>query len=137
MRELFSARSAVVHPYAWVIEPLENEPTLVVRAMFGGKAVYLDGRLVLHLTAQEEPWRGVLIPTFREHHASLIAERPSLSPHPILGKWLYVPEAAATFEADAAWIVSRLRSRDPRFGIEPGKKDRKSRAARTQTRKRS
>jgi hypothetical protein len=125
MRDLFSAKAAVVHPFAWVIEPLESEPTLVVRPMFGGKAVYLHGRLVLYLTAKKEPWRGLLVPTLRDHHAALIAERPVFAPHPILGKWLYLPEVAASFERDAGWIVARIRARDPRIGIEPGEKSRR------------
>lgn len=120
MRELFAAKRAVIHPLAWIVEPLEAEPTLVVRAMFGGKAVYLDGRMVLHLTAKEEPWRGLLVPTAHEHHAALLADRPALRVHPILGKWLYLPESAASFERDAAWLVARIRARDLRLGVEPG-----------------
>lgn len=136
MREFFSAKAAVVHPYAWLLETLETEPTLLVRAMFGGKAVYLHGRLVLSLNAHEEPWRGVLVATSLEHHASLLADCPALRAHPILGKWLYLPEACATFERDAGWLVARIRARDARIGIEPGKKIRKSRSPRAQSRKR-
>jgi hypothetical protein len=136
MRELFSAKAAVVHRYAWLLETLETEPTLFVRPMFGGKAVYLHGRLVLSLNAHEEPWRGVLVATSQEHHASLVAERPALRVHPILGKWLYLPEACATFERDATWLVARIRACDPRIGVEPGKKIRKSRSRPTQSRKR-
>lgn len=130
MRELFSAKKAVVHPLVWVIEPLENEPSLLVRPMFGGKAVYLYGRFVLFLTARIEPWRGVLVPTVREHHAALMAARASLAPHPVLGKWLYLPETGAGFEGDASWLVSRVRARDPRIGIEPGSKPRVRRQVR-------
>lgn len=136
MRELFAAKAAVVHPLAWVIEPLETEPTLLVRPMFGGKAVHVQGRFVLFLAAEAEPWCGLLIPTCREHHAALIAEKPSLRPHPVLGKWLYLPEAAPTFERDAAWLVTRIRGRDLRLGIEPGTKSRRNHQARPHSRKR-
>lgn len=135
MRELFAAKTAVVHPFAWVIEPLENEPTLVVRPMFGGKAVYLHGRFVLYLTAKAEPWRGVLVPTLREHHASLITDCPALREHSILRKWLYLPESAATFERDAGWLVGRARARDPRIGIEPQQRLRRRQQARPDSRK--
>ncbi|ACB74100.1 hypothetical protein [Opitutus terrae] len=135
MRELFATRAAVVHPFAWVIEPLENEPTLVVRSMFGGKAVYLHGRFVLYLTAKTEPWCGVLVPTLREHHASLVGDRPELREHSILGKWLYLPESAATFERDAGWLVTRVRARDPRIGIEPRQKARRANQRRPHSRK--
>jgi hypothetical protein len=125
MRELPKPRVRLVHPLAWVIEPLEREPSLVVRAMFGGRAVYVRGRFVLFLAARPaEPWRGVLVPTEREHQAALIAARPALRPHAVLPKWLYLPEAAASFERDAAWLVAQVRAGDPRLGIEPGQKTR-------------
>ncbi len=97
-----------INRHLWVIEPLADDPTLLVRPMFGGKAVYLRGRFILFLADKEEPWRGVLVPTERDHQPSLIADLPSLSPHPVLPKWLYLPEAADSFEADAQWLVAML-----------------------------
>lgn len=108
-----------VHRHRWLVEPLEGEPALLVKSMFGCQAVYLDGRLVLCLADRKEPWRGVLVPMERENHAALIAARPSLAPHSVLPKWLYLPETADTFEADAQWLVARIRARDPRIGIVP------------------
>ncbi|MFM1851762.1 MAG: hypothetical protein RIS54_1446 [Verrucomicrobiota bacterium] len=116
-----------VNRHLWLVEPLEREATLLVKAMFGGKAVYLDGRFVLYLADNEEPWRGVLVPMEREHHAALIADRPALAPHPILPKWLYLPESADSFEADAQWLIGRIRRRDPRVGIVPPAAKRKAR----------
>src|SRR5687767_14428818 len=57
-----------VHLYAWLWEPLETEPSFVLRPMFGAKAVYLGGRLVLCFSARTEPWRGLLVCTERQHH---------------------------------------------------------------------
>ena len=108
-----------VHPYRWLWEPLEDDPTFVLRSMFGAKAAYLAGRLVLCFCASEEPWRGVLVCTDREHHATLLAEFPELAAHPILSKWLYLPEAADRFERIAADLVSLAHRRDPRIGITP------------------
>jgi hypothetical protein len=108
-----------VHRHRWLIEPLALEPTLLVKAMFGCQAVYLDGRLVLCLADRKEHWRGVLVPTERAHHAPLITARPTLAPHPVLPKWLYLPETADSFETDAQWLVTRIRARDPRIGIVP------------------
>lgn len=108
-----------VNRHLWLVEPLEAEPTLLVKGMFGGKAVYLDGRFVLFLVDKDEPWRGVLVPMERDQHAAVIADRPVLSPHPVLPKWLYLPENADSFEADAQWLVARIRRRDPRIGIIP------------------
>jgi hypothetical protein len=82
----------------------------------------LHGCHQLFLTTQGEPWQGVLVCTFHEHHASLRADFPSLAPHPVLGKWLYLPESADTFEADARRLVQRIKSRDPRLGIPPSAK---------------
>jgi hypothetical protein len=118
-----SARSAQppkpVHRHLWLVEPLATEPTLLVRPMFGGRAVYLHGRLVLYLAAKAEPWRGVLVPMERDQHAALQRDFPALAPHPVLPKWLYLPESAESFEADAARLVTLARTRDPRIGIVP------------------
>jgi hypothetical protein len=43
----------------------------------------------------------VLVCTFHKHQPGLLAKRPSLKKHPILGKWLYLPETSETFERDA------------------------------------
>lgn len=123
-RALPAAR--VVHRHAWIWEPLEGEPGFVLRAMFGAKAVYLDGKIVLCLSTGKEPWRGVLVPTDREHHDALRAEFPALVVHPILGKWLYLPESAETFERTAIALVTLVRRRDPRIGVIPKPKKRRA-----------
>ena len=108
-----------VHRLAWLWEPLEADPTFVLRSMFGAKAAYLDGKLMLCFCAGAEPWRGVLVGTDRSHHAALRAEFPEFSPHPILAKWLYLPEAADNFERAATRLVSLALRRDPRIGVVP------------------
>lgn len=112
-------RARVVHRLAWLWEPLEPDPRFELRAMFGTKAAYLDGKLALCFCAGEEPWRGLLVCTDRTRHAALTAEYPELTPHPILPKWLYLPESAETFERSATLIVSLARHRDPRIGVAP------------------
>ena len=87
--------------------------------MFGAQACYFNELLVLVLSDSEEPWRGVLVPCEREHHAAIVREFPALSPHPILPKWLYLPESTPTFERDAEAIVQRIQALDARFGIIP------------------
>lgn len=93
--------------------------------MFGAKAAYLDGKLMLCFCAGEEPWRGMLVCTERSHHPALRLQFPELSPHAILPKWLYLPEAADRFETVATVMVGLARRRDPRLGVMP--KPRKSR----------
>ncbi len=119
MREDEIGRARRIHPYAWLWEPLESDPSFVLGAMFGTKVVYLDGKLMLCFAARDEPWRGVLVGTEREHHAALRAELPSLSPHPILPKWLYLSESADDFERVAGRLVQLARQRDPRLGVAP------------------
>jgi hypothetical protein len=119
MREQGIELPVRVHPHAWLWEPLKADATFVLGAMFGSRAAYLDGRLALCFTSRQEPWRGLLVCTEREHHRSLIAQFPSLSPHPILPKWLYLPESADDFERAAELLVAMAVERDPRIGITP------------------
>lgn len=127
MREEGLGRVTKVHRYAWLWEPLESDPTFFLRSMFGAKAVYLGGRMVLLFTARTEPWRGVLVGTERGNHASLLSEFPVLAPHPILPKWLYLPESEDAFEGVAERLVALAKAKDPRIGVIPKpKKPRKS-----------
>jgi hypothetical protein len=119
MRERDIGLARRVHPYAWLWEPLESDPTFVLGAMFGTRVVYLDGRLALCFASKEEPWRGVLVCVERENHASLVSQFPLLSPHPILPKWLYLPEARDGFDRVAEQLVALVGERDPRIGIIP------------------
>jgi len=114
-----SSPARPVHRHAWLWEPLERDATFVLRAMFGAKAAYLDGRLMLCFTAGDEPWRGVLVCTDQARQPALVAEFPELSPHPILPKWLYLPESADRFEPVATRLVALARARDPRLGVVP------------------
>ena len=93
--------------------------------MFGAKALYLHGLMMACFCAEEDPWRGVLLCTDRAQHASLAAEFPSLRPHPVLGKWLYLPESATDFERAATRLLRLAQARDPRIGVVPGTKKRK------------
>jgi hypothetical protein len=115
-----------VHRHQWLWEPLHDDPTFILRSMFGARAAYLDGRLMLCFCASEEPWQGVLVCTEREHHAALRAEFPELSPHPILPKWLYLRESAEAFERIAERLVALARRRDARLGITPQPKRKKT-----------
>jgi hypothetical protein len=118
-------RARPVHRHAWLWEPLESDASFVLGSMFGTKVVYLDGRLVLCFAARREPWRGLLVGTERGAHPSLLAEFASLRPHPVLPKWLYLPESADDFERAAARLVALAGERDPRIGIVPRPKKRR------------
>jgi hypothetical protein len=128
----FRARPAKPeHPLAWLADPLSDDPSFVLKSRFGGRTVMLNGLHHLFLTTQGEPWQGVLVCTFHEHQPSLRAEFPALVQHPILKKWLYLPESADTFERDAKQLVRLVKARDPRLGIPPSpKKKRKVKTVR-------
>jgi len=121
-RRIAEVRAKVVkreHPLAWLAEPVLNEPSFVLKSWFGGRSIMLRGMHQLFLTTQGEPWQGVLVCTFHEHQPSLLAEFPSLKKHPVLGKWLYLPESAETFERDAQRLVKLAQKGDPRLGVKP------------------
>ncbi|MEO7598570.1 MAG: hypothetical protein ABIV50_06540 [Opitutus sp.] len=114
------------HPLEWLAEPLTGEATFELKAWFGGRTIMLHGRHQLFLTTQGEPWQGVLVCTYREYHESLRREFPSLQAHPVLGKWLYLPETVETFERDARFLVQLAKLRDPRLGILPSPRRQKA-----------
>ena len=67
------------HPLRWVVEPLQDEPSYLEKAMFGCRGCYLHGRLVLVLASRgKEPWKGLLVPTEKKHHGALQVELPDL-----------------------------------------------------------
>jgi hypothetical protein len=108
--------------HVWLLDPLLDEPGTVVRPMFGCQSCYFNGLLVLVLADGEEPWRGVLVPTEHAAHCELRRLFPALAPHPVLPKWLYLPEDAPGFERDAQEIVRRIRLLDPLIGVLPENK---------------
>jgi len=112
-------------PFLWVVEPLMDESSYLQKSMFGCQACYLHGRMVLLLTSGAEPWNGLLIPTDHQFHESIRQDFITIVQHPVLKKWLYLPEASEDFETVSAEIVEAIRTGDKRFGVEP--KERKSR----------
>jgi hypothetical protein len=116
-----------LHRYGALVEALTEEPSFLVRSTFGGLSCYVHGRMQLALIDRRPPWRGLLVATSRESHASLIAELPALRVHPVLGKWLLLPEAADDFEDTAAALVMLVRRDDPRIGVESKPRRRSSR----------
>jgi len=115
----------------WVFETFDRDPTFCTRRMFGCLGAYVQGRMVMVLT--EDPgdqsyrgkkyaydiWNGIMLPTDRCHHESLIKEFGVLRSHPVLGKWLYLPAEDENFEILAREIGMRIAQGDPRFGVEP------------------
>ena len=115
----------------WIFEAFDREPTFCQKRMFGCLAAYVRGRMVMALA--EDPgersyrgkaysydiWNGILLPTEKECHASLMKEFESLIAHPVLGKWLYLSSHDPNFETVARELADRIADGDSRLGIEP------------------
>ena len=107
----------------WILEPFAGKPSFFTKRMFGGLAAYLFGRQMLLLVEPTRTgrwhWHGVLICTGYEHHAAIRSEFPHLTPHDVLGKWLYIDSRHAHFEATMADVAAAMSRDDQRFGIAP------------------
>ena len=103
----------------WLLDPICDDPDFFTKKWFGCDAACLNGRVVAVLADGEEPWNGLLVPTFREQHASLRNDFPALQIHEILGKWLYLSQTDPAFEETATSVIESIRRRDPRIGVEP------------------
>ena len=114
-----AAIAGKIHPYAWLWESLESDAGFLITPMFGGRSLYLDGRLMLYFTIREEPWHGLLVCTDKSRHENLLNEFPMLSTHPVLPKWLYLRDQDEAFEVVAGQLVSLAAKRDSRIGVEP------------------
>lgn len=114
------------HPLHWAVEPLFALPSYLEKSMFGCRACYCRGKLTLVLASQEDTdWNGVLVATEKGHHQSLMEQVRSLFPHPVLGKWLYLPLDSDDFESDVSKVVALVERGDERIGVLPGVRKRK------------
>jgi hypothetical protein len=111
--------SSIRNSLAWIFDAFEREPTFLSKRMFGSDAAYLDGLLCLVASDRDPPWNGLLVCTSQERHAALIDEMPALRPHPVLGKWLYIPQDDPAFEPIVERLTALVLARDPRVGVEP------------------
>ena len=92
------------------------------KPMFGGFAYYSDNRMVLAMFESQEPrsnWNGCLFPSEREFHSAILKKFSYLSNHPVLPKWLYLPQDSENFETHAEDLLKEIRRRSPFFGVIP------------------
>jgi hypothetical protein len=111
--------STIRNSLVWIFDAFEREPTYMHRRMFGCDAAYIDGLLCLVAADRDAPFNGLLVCTAREQHAALMQDVPALRPHPVLGKWLYVPQSDPAFEETAEGLTALVLARDSRIGVEP------------------
>lgn len=116
---------AKAHAYDWLVEPIADDPSFLRKPMFGAIGCYLRGQMVCVLAQREAPWRGLLVTVEHEQHVLILKDFPALSPHPILPKWLYLPEEHDEFESVGEAIIEAILQGDPRFGVTPPPKKRR------------
>lgn len=112
--------------HAWLWQRFEDRADYMRKAMFGCQAIYLSGRLMFCVATKVDPWSGLLCATSREHHTSLQAQFPSLVPHAVLGKWLYLSDTHDRFETDAESLLELMDRGDRRLGVVPQPKKRRA-----------
>jgi hypothetical protein len=101
-----------------ILEKLESEPSLVLKAMFGCHAFYLHGRLMLVAAEQKkQEWRGILVGMERENHPEMIKKMPELSEHPVLKKWLFLSEKNDKFEELAQRLIQLAKQNEESLGV--------------------
>jgi hypothetical protein len=122
--------SAIRNSLVWIFEAFERDPTYLRKRMFGCDAAYIDGLLCLVAADRDEPWNGLLVCTSQERHAALIGDMPALRQHPVLGKWLYVPQDDPAFEDVAQRMTALVLARDERVGVEPKPRRRSGKSTR-------
>ncbi len=115
------------HRLQYLMDELAEHPGYLQRAMFGCVGCYYQGKIVAVLADKEPPWRGFIVPVERDQHAAIIAEFPQLVPHPVLPKWLLLDDEHDDFEDAAECIVNYIREEDPRFGVIPKPKKKRTR----------
>jgi len=127
----------------WALEPFDQHVSFYTKRMFGGLAVYVHGRMVIVLTESAgdrdyrgkrydiDLWDGILLPVERQVHPSLMKEFSSLLSHPVLSKWLYLPQTADDFEDAAMEITQGIAQNDIRYGILPKVKSTKKKKTST------
>lgn len=122
--------------YDWVEELLPLGYTQ--KRMFGGFAYYLADKIILvtfdsegdrqykNQTFDFDIWNGCLFPTERKHHTEIQKKFQKLIPHPVLGKWLYLPISTENFEVHIEDILEKIHKKSELFGVIPKKKKAKT-----------
>jgi len=106
----------------FILEALYPLDTYVKR-MFGNHSVYIGEKIYLATrdSKKDAADNGIWIGTSQEHHESLYAQFPSLTPINSyrIKKWLLLPVDADDFEETAFGICELIKSGDSRVGVLP------------------
>ncbi|MGZ3772218.1 MAG: TfoX/Sxy family DNA transformation protein [Pseudobdellovibrionaceae bacterium] len=116
----------------WVEELLPLD--ILKKSMFGGNAYYRDQKLVLVLFEKSgnknfhgkrfkfELWNGCMFPVEKSLHGEVLALFPFLISHPVLPKWLYLPQDTEDFDDRVEILVRKIFAPKSIFGVIPKEK---------------
>jgi hypothetical protein len=101
------------------------------KSMFGGFGYYLNDKLILVIFEDEYTksykkikmdyalWNGCMFPVEREHHSVILNKFDFLINHPVLPKWLYLPQDSESFEENVRIVIQEVRRENSHFGVIP------------------
>jgi hypothetical protein len=107
-------------PFDFLLDELPA--SIIVKPAIGMFYIYFNGRIVLifRKTNKNPQHNGIWIATTREHHNSLMAEVPAISPFEldegIDTAWLLLSHRHDDFESAAVRICRLVSGKDPRIG---------------------
>lgn len=112
-------------------EDFESQDSFFVKKFFGGLSIYVFGRMVAFLCDhpgdkewrgkkfKTEIWNGCLIPSNREHHKLILKKIKGTLVHPVITKWIYLPQSSPYFENSMFRIIELIKTKSELVGIEP------------------
>lgn len=118
-------------------EDLSTQDSFYLKKFFRGLTIYVFGKAVAYLSNRPgdksfrgkrykiDIWNGCLIPTNREYHAELLKLLKGTLVHPVIEKWLYLPQNSDHFEDSMNQLLEMIKRKNPLIGIETQLKPRK------------
>jgi hypothetical protein len=118
----------LVHTFEFLKDLATEEDTYFLKRMFGCQMICLHHKMCLGLTDslgktyrgkkyKVDPWYGVMVITDKASHPALQKQFPWLIPHPVLGKWLFLPGTDEFFEERATELVEAAILNNRSIGI--------------------
>jgi len=121
-------------------EDLADHDSFYFKKFFGGLSIYVFGKMVAFVCEKPERktfrdqkfktevWNGCLIPSTRDNHAALLKLLKGAVIHPVIGKWLYLPQKSEFFEDSMIQLIEMIQRKNTLVGIEPELKIKKSKS---------
>lgn len=126
-------------------EELSQFDSFYFQKFFRGLSIYCFGRAVAYISNRPgdrsfrgknyriEIWNGCLIPTIRDHHAELLRSIKGTVVHPVIEKWLYLPQHSEHFEDSMVQIVNMIKGKSLLIGIDAQLKPTRARPSKSKS----